>query len=47
MSPEDWLRAQMQGEIVALVHSLPGGLPWLREADRRQQGQSDLPWGLV
>lgn len=29
MSPEDWLQAEMQGEIVALVHSHPGGLPWL------------------
>ncbi len=27
MSPEDWLQAEMQGEIVALVHSHPGGLP--------------------
>ncbi|WP_247172408.1 C40 family peptidase, partial [Escherichia coli] len=32
MSPEDWLQAEMQGEIVALVHSHPGGLPWLSEA---------------
>ncbi|EPW1928627.1 C40 family peptidase, partial [Escherichia coli] len=47
MSPEDWLRAEMQGEIVALVHSHPGGLPWLSEADRRLQMQSDLPWWLV
>ena len=47
MSPEDWLRAQMQGEIVALVHSHPGGLPWLSETDRRLQVQSDLPWWLV
>ncbi len=37
----------MQGEIVALVHSHPGGLPWLSEADRRLQVQSDLPWWLV
>ncbi|MCW7337804.1 Mov34/MPN/PAD-1 family protein [Escherichia coli] len=35
------------GEIVALVHSHPGGLPWLSEADRRLQVQSDLPWWLV
>ena len=35
MAPEDWLQAEMQGEIVALVHSHPGGLPWLSEADRR------------
>ncbi len=37
IAPEDWLRAEMQGEIVALVHSHPGGLPWLSEADRRLQ----------
>ncbi|EKG3816235.1 C40 family peptidase [Escherichia coli] len=37
MSPEDWLQAEMQGEIVALVHSHPGGLLWLSEADRRLQ----------
>ncbi|HHV0246285.1 TPA: C40 family peptidase, partial [Escherichia coli] len=41
MAPEDWLQAEMQGEIVALVHSHPGGLPWLSEADRRLQVQSD------
>ncbi|NPI86981.1 hydrolase, partial [Escherichia coli] len=43
----DWLQAEMQGEIVALVHSHPGGHPWLSEADRRLQVQSDLPWWLV
>ncbi|HGY7381053.1 TPA: C40 family peptidase [Escherichia coli] len=47
MAPEDWLQAEMQGEIVALVHSHPGGLPWLSEADRRLQVQSYLPWLLV
>ncbi len=47
MAPEDWLQAEMQGEIVALVHSHPGGLPRLSKADRRLQVQSDLPWWLV
>ncbi|EEC8803340.1 phage tail protein, partial [Escherichia coli] len=47
IAPEDWLQAQMQGEIVALVHSHPGGLPWLSEADRRLQIKSALPWWLV
>ncbi|WP_425341406.1 Mov34/MPN/PAD-1 family protein [Escherichia coli] len=35
------------GEIVALVHSHPGGLPWLSEADRRLQIKSALSWWLV
>ncbi len=47
IAPEDWLQAEMQGEIVALVHSHPGGLPWLSEADRRLQIKSALPWWLV
>ncbi|HGE9273773.1 TPA: C40 family peptidase, partial [Escherichia coli] len=47
IAPEDWLRAEMQGEIVALVHSHPGGQPWLSEADRRLQIKSALPWWLV
>ncbi len=46
IAPEDWLRAEMQGEIVALVHSHPG-LPWLSEADRRLQIKSALSWWLV
>ncbi|GCT05801.1 phage tail assembly protein [Escherichia coli] len=32
---------------MALVHSHPGGLPWLSEADRRLQVQSDLPLWLA
>ncbi len=31
MSPEDWLRAEMQGEIVALVHTGGGKIFSLRE----------------
>ncbi|STN46989.1 tail fiber component K [Escherichia coli] len=45
IAPEDWLRAEMQGEIVALVHSHPGGLPWLSEADRRLQIKVHCPGG--
>ncbi len=31
--------AEMQGEIVALVHSHPSGLPWLSEADQAAAGE--------
>lgn len=44
---ESVLGTEMQGEIVALVHSHPGGLPWLSEADRRLQIKSALSWWLV
>ncbi|HIE7559003.1 TPA: C40 family peptidase [Citrobacter amalonaticus] len=47
MAPEDFLRVQLAGEVVALVHSHPGGMPYLSEADRRLQVQSALPWWLV
>ncbi len=47
IAPEDQLAAEMQGEIVRLVHSHPGGLPWLSEADRRLQIKSALSWWLV
>ncbi|EHZ8148950.1 phage tail protein [Salmonella enterica] len=47
MRPEDWLRAQGVGEIVALVHSHPGGSPFLSQADRQMQVQTGLAWWLV
>ncbi|EAA5541771.1 TPA: phage tail protein [Salmonella enterica] len=47
MAPEDYLRAQNAGDVVALVHSHPGGLPFLSEADRRLQVRSALSWWLV
>ncbi|MFV2388782.1 phage tail protein, partial [Escherichia coli] len=47
MTPEDWLQAEMPVEIEELVHSHPGGLPWLSETDRRRQMQRDVPRGLV
>ncbi|WP_214270103.1 Mov34/MPN/PAD-1 family protein [Escherichia coli] len=37
----------MQWEIVALVHSHPGGLPWLSEADRRLQIKRLWHWSTV
>ncbi|HDP0319412.1 TPA: phage tail protein [Salmonella enterica subsp. enterica serovar Concord] len=47
MAPEDYLRAQSAGEVVALVHSHPGGEPYLSSADRILQVQSGLDWWLV
>lgn len=47
ISPDDWLRAQMAGEVVALVHSHPDGLPILSEVDREIQRRTALPWWLV
>ncbi|EFE23101.1 C40 family peptidase [Edwardsiella tarda] len=47
MAPEDFLAAQAAGEIVALVHSHPGGTPYLSSADRVLQCSSALPWWLV
>ncbi|HAC6879134.1 TPA_asm: phage tail protein [Salmonella enterica subsp. enterica serovar Java] len=47
IAPEDYLRAQEEGDLVALVHSHPDGIPYLSEADRRLQVQSGIPWWLV
>lgn len=47
ISPDDWLKAQLQGEIVALVHSHPDGELVLSTADRQMQVNSGLDWWLV
>lgn len=47
MTPRDYLNAQDAGEIQAVVHSHPGGTPWLSSTDRCLQVQSALPWWLV
>ncbi|EPL1955687.1 TPA: phage tail protein [Citrobacter freundii] len=47
MDPADYLQTQAEGEVVALVHSHPDGLPFLSDVDRRLQVQSGLPWWLV
>ncbi|KMQ79330.1 hypothetical protein ACS33_04280 [Edwardsiella ictaluri] len=47
MAPEDFLAAQAEGEVIAMVHSHPGGLPYLSEGDRTLQMASALPWWLI
>lgn len=44
---DDFIRAGEQGEVVAVVHSHPGGQPYLSSADRTMQINSGLPWLLV
>ncbi len=46
MSPEDWLVQKCRERLWRWSTGHPGGLPWLSEADRRLQVQSDLPWWL-
>lgn len=47
ISPEDYLQACNQGEVVAVVHSHPGGERYLSPADRQAQRQSGLPWWVI
>ncbi|MGF2865698.1 C40 family peptidase [Salmonella enterica] len=47
MPPEAYLNAQAVGDVVALVHSHPDGLPYLSDTDRKLQIQSGLAWWLV
>jgi cell wall-associated NlpC family hydrolase len=47
ISPDDWLRAQLQGDILAVVHSHPGGPNYLSEADRAIQKRTACEWWLA
>lgn len=47
ISPDDWIKAEEQGQITAIVHSHPHGLPILSEADQLFQQQTKLDWWLV
>ncbi|HFW3715374.1 TPA: C40 family peptidase [Salmonella enterica subsp. enterica serovar 6,7:y:-] len=47
IAPEDYLKAQAAGDVVALVHSHPDGGPYLSSGDRTLQLQTALPWWLV
>lgn len=44
---DDYIRAGQQGEVVSVVHSHPGGEPYLSAADRTAQVNSGLPWLLA
>lgn len=47
ISPDDWIKAEEKGVITAVVHSHPGGLPILSEADQIFQQQTAVDWWLV
>lgn len=47
IAPEDWINAENQGQITAIVHSHPQGSPILSEADQFFQQQTKLDWWLV
>nr|WP_143421879.1 C40 family peptidase [Gilliamella mensalis] len=45
--PDDWIKAEQKGEITAIVHSHPNGLPILSQADQFYQQQTAVDWWLV
>jgi len=47
ISPDDWIQAETIGEITAIVHSHPNGLPILSEADQMYQQQTAVDWWIV
>lgn len=47
ISVDDWIKAESLGDITAVVHSHPNGLPILSQADQFFQQQTKLAWWLV
>lgn len=47
ISPADWAESEDLGEIAAVVHSHPDGLPAPSEADALAQAATGLPWIIL
>ena len=47
ISPDDFIKASEQGELLAVFHSHPDGEPFLSSADRFYQIQTQLTWVLA
>ncbi|GAA3704422.1 C40 family peptidase [Oceanisphaera sediminis] len=47
IDPADWIKAELAGDIIAVVHSHPTGPAALSIADRVGQRNTGLPWWLA
>lgn len=47
ISFDDFIRAEQQGEVIAVVHSHPDSQPYLSTLDRQLQVNSALPWWVI
>ncbi|WP_375745367.1 C40 family peptidase [Corallococcus interemptor] len=47
LAPEDYARAEGEGEVMAVVHSHPNAAPEPSEADRVMMARWGLPWLIL
>ena len=47
LDPNDWINAEKQGEIQAIVHSHPDGSSEPSQVDKAQMPLHGLPWVIV